>query len=72
MLEIYLLIFIYLKVIVFEKMNSPASTFEEAQEICAKHQGQLAFFWSENEYNDYLREPVTEKEWLGLKSPGTK
>jgi hypothetical protein len=53
-------------------MDSPASTFAEAQEICAKNLGQLAFFENEAECNEYLREPITEKEWLGLKSPKSK
>ena len=53
-------------------MDSPASTFAEAEEICAKNLGQLAFFKNEAEYNEYLREPITEKEWLGLKTSKTK
>jgi hypothetical protein len=57
----------FVKRVIFVKMDNLELTFAEAEEICAKNLGQLAFFENVAEYNEYLREPVTEQEWLGLK-----
>ena len=55
-----------IKGISFVKMDATASTYEEAENICAGIGGQLAFFKNEAEYNEFSRELPTEREWLGL------
>lgn len=47
-------------------MDATASTYEEAENICAGIGGQLAFFKNEAEYNEFSRELPAEREWLGL------
>jgi hypothetical protein len=49
-------------------MDHPAATQAEAEQVCADNLGHLAFFKNEAEFNDYSTEPLTEYEWLGLKT----
>ena len=48
-------------------MDVTASTYEEAERICAANRGRLAFFKNEAEYKQYSSEHSTEREWLGLR-----
>ena len=53
--------------VAFVKMDITASTYEEAEQICAANRGRLAFFKNEAEYNQYSSDHSTEREWLGLR-----
>ena len=49
-------------------MDHPAATQAEAEQVCNDNLGHLAFFKNEAEYNEYSKEPLTNNEWLGLKT----
>jgi hypothetical protein len=55
----------YFKRVVFVKMDHPAATQAEAEQVCADNLGHLAFFKNEAEFNEYFKETSENDEWLG-------